>query len=81
MGKHLITIHGHKVYAEDDRGNYGLKHLAYKLSEDESRALFEQTENAREVPFEDSDGRKFMLVDGENGSFTVVATNVSHGWF
>lgn len=81
MGKHLLTIHDHKVYCEDDRSYYGVKHLAYKLSEDEVRAMFKQAEDHREIDFSDSEGRKFTLVDGENGSFTVVATNVSRGWF
>jgi len=81
MGKHLLTVHDHKIYCEDDRSYHGVKHLAYKMPEDEVRAMFQQVEGQREVPFEDEEGRKFMLVDGENGSFTVVATNVSHGWF
>lgn len=81
MGSHALTIHGHKVTCADDRANHGLQHLAYHLSEDEARDLFEQCESQKEVAFEDKDHRKFMLVDGENGSFVVVATNVSHGWF
>ena len=81
MGKHLLTIHDHKVYCEDDRSYHGVKYLAYKLSDDDCRAMFEQAESQREVAFTDDEDRKFTLVDGENGSFTVVATNVSHGWF
>lgn len=81
MGSHLLTIHGHRVTCDDDRGYYGVKHLAYKLSEEEVLGMFRQAETEKEVEFEDDDHRKFTLVDGENGSFVVVATNVSHGWF
>lgn len=81
MGKHLLTIHGHKVYGDDDRSYYGIKHLAYTLSEEETTALFAEAEQNKEVDFQDKDSRHFSLVDGENSSFTVVATNVSHGWF
>lgn len=81
MGHHLLTIHGHRVTGEDDRSYYGMKHLAYVLSEEEVRELFTQAEQQKEVDFQDRDGRKFTLVDGENGAFVVVATNVSHGWF
>lgn len=81
MGHHLLTIHGHRVSCDDDRAFYGVKHLAYTLSEDEAKDLFQAAESAKEVEFEDKDHRKFTLVDGENGSFVVVATNVSHGWF
>lgn len=80
MGKHLLTIHDHKVYCDDDRAYYGVKYLAYKLPEDQVRQMFQQVEAEREVAFEDDESRKFTLVDGENGAFTVVATNVSHGW-
>ncbi len=81
MGKHLLTVHGHHVTCDDDRAFYGVKHLAYKMSEDEALELFQQVEAQKEVEFEDDEHRKFTLVDGENGSFVVVATNVSHGWF
>ncbi len=80
MGSHLLTIHGHRISCDDDRAYYGIKHLAYKLSENEVLELFKQVEAEKEVAFEDEDHRKFTLVDGENGAFVVVATNVSHGW-
>lgn len=81
MGKHLLTIHGHRVTCADDRAFHGVKHLAYTLSEDEVLALFKQVESEKEVLFEDTDHRKFSLVDGENGAFVVVATGGSSGWF
>ena len=81
MGKHLITIAGHKVYCEDDRSYYGVKYLAYKIPDSQALEMFHQVEAQREVDFVDDVNRKFTLIDGENGSFTVVATNVSHGWF
>lgn len=81
MGKHLLTILDHKVYGDDDRAYYGMKYLAYTLSHDQASEMFSQAEAQREVEFSDEAGRKFTLVDGENGSFTVVATSVSHGWF
>ena len=81
MGTHVLTIHGHRVTCDDDRAFYGVKHLAYKLSEDEVMALFQQVETQKEAEFEDEEHRKFTLVDGENGAFVVVATNVNHGWF
>lgn len=81
MGKHLLTIHGHRVTGDDDMSYHGIKHLAYELGADEVQELFQQVESAKEVAFEDNDHRKFKLVDGENGAFVVVATNVSHGWF
>lgn len=81
MSKHQLTIHGHKVRCEDDRAYYGVKHLAYKLDRDDALEMFRQTEAAKQVDFEDEDHRKFSLVDGENGDFVVVATNVNHGWF
>lgn len=81
MGNHLLTIHGHKVRCDDDRSYYGVKHLAYKLDRDEVLDLFKQCESDKQVDFEDEDHRKFSLVDGENGDFVVVATNVDRGWF
>lgn len=81
MGNHLLTVHGHRITCDDDRAFHGVKHLAYKLGADEVSALFSQVESEKEVDFEDEDHRKFKLVDGENGAFVVVATNVSHGWF
>jgi len=81
MGKHLLTIHGHRVTCADDRAFHGVKHLSYTLSEDEVLALFKQVESEKEVAFEDEDHRKFSLVDGENGAFVVVATGASNGWF
>lgn len=81
MGKHLLTIHGHKVRCDDDRSYFGVKHLAYTLERDEVLDLFKQTEATKQVDFEDEDNRKFSLVDGENGEFVVVATNVDRGWF
>ncbi|MEK7537421.1 MAG: hypothetical protein AAB619_00405 [Patescibacteria group bacterium] len=81
MGNHLLTVHGHRVTCDDERSFFGVKHLAYKLSQDEALELFKQVEAQKEVAFEDEDHRKFSLVDGENGAFVVVATNVSHGWF
>lgn len=80
MGKHLVTIHGHRVSCEDDRSYYGVKHLAYKLDRDEVLTMFKQAESQKEVDFSDEDHRKFTLVDGENGAFVVVATNVNRGW-
>lgn len=80
MGKHLLTIAGHRVYCEDDRSYYGVKHLAYKIPDEEVREMFKQVESQREMDFTDSEGRKFTLIDGENGTFTVVATNTPHGW-
>ncbi|MBI3572918.1 MAG: hypothetical protein HY092_01825 [Candidatus Kerfeldbacteria bacterium] len=81
MGKHLLTIHGHKVYCDDDRAWHGVKYLAYDMSEEDVLALFAQVETAKEVEFQDKDSRKFTIADGENGSFVVVATHVSSGWF
>ena len=81
MGNHLLTIHGHKVRCDDDRSYFGLKHLAYKLGSDEVLEMFKQAEVAKQVDFEDEDHRKFSLIDGENGDFVVVATNVDRGWF
>lgn len=81
MGNHLLTVHGHRITCDDDRAYHGVKHLAYTLSEDEVLELFKQAESEKEVEFEDKDHRKFTLVDGENGAFVVVASNVSHGWF
>lgn len=81
MGNHLLTVHGHRITCDDDRAFHGVKHLAYELSEDEALELFKQAESEKEVEFEDKDHRKFTLVDGENGAFVVVASNVSHGWF
>jgi len=81
MGEHLLTIHGHRVTCDDDMAYHGVKHLAYEMSEDEVLGLFEQVETDKEVAFEDKDHRKFKIIDGENGAFVVVATNVSHGWF
>lgn len=80
MGSHLLTIHGHKVRCDDDRGYRGVKHLAYDLPEDEARALFAQTEQSKEVEFFDKENRKFVLADGENGEFTVVAAYQDTGW-
>lgn len=80
MGNHSVTIHGHRVTCDDDRAYHGVKHLAYKLEREEVLALFKQTEAQKEVDFEDEDHRKFSLVDGENGAFVVVATNVNRGW-
>lgn len=81
MGNHLLTVHGHRVTCADDASFHGVKHLAYTMSEEDALALFKETESAKEVAFEDDDHRKFVITDGENGSFVVVATNVSHGWF
>ncbi len=81
MGKHLLTVHGHKVYAEDDRAFHGVKHLAYEMDEAACRELFSQVENQQQVDFEDDDHRRFALVDGENGSFTVVTHDKPSGWF
>lgn len=81
MGKHLLTVHGHRLTCDDDRSFFGIKHIAYKLGDDEALELLKQAEAEKEVSFEDEDHRKFKLVDGEDGSFVVVATNVSHGWF
>lgn len=80
MGKHLLTVHSHKVHCEDDRAYHGVEFLAYKLSEEECVALFRQAEKGQQVDFEDDHHRKFALIDGENEAFTVVATEVSHGW-
>ncbi len=80
MGQHLLTIHGHKVYCDDDPSFHGVKHLAYELPADGTRGLFAQAEAGREVDFEDKNHRKFTLVDGENGSFTVVTHNKPSGW-
>ncbi len=80
MGKHMVNIHGHKVFCEDDRAKHGLDHLAYHLKEDESHALFQQAEASREVDFQDVHGRKFTLVDGENGTFSVVTHDRPSGW-
>ncbi len=81
MGRHLQTIHGHKITAPDDASNYGLKHLAYKLSEEEAKALFAQAENGGDVQFTDEEQRQFRLIDGENGGFEVVRIHENHGWF
>ena len=80
MSTHQITIHGYKVSCDDDMANWGLKHLAYFLPEDECRALFKQAEDQHEVEFEDNQHRQFTLIKGENYSFVVVATHVRHGW-
>jgi hypothetical protein len=72
MGKHLLTIHGYKVYCDDDRAWHGVKHLAYEIGEEEAREMFHRVEQSREEDFEDDDHRHFTLVDGENNSFTVV---------
>lgn len=80
MGKHLLTIHGHRVTCEDDRAFHGVKYLAYDMSEEDVLALFAQVEQQKEVDFQDKDSRKFTITDGENGSFVVVATNVSSSW-
>jgi hypothetical protein len=80
MGHHLLTIHGHRVTCDDDRAFHGVRHIAYHLTEDEARAMFTECESKKEVEFEDADHRKFTLVDGENGSFVVVASHESHGW-
>jgi hypothetical protein len=79
MGKHLLTVHGHKVYCEDDRAFHGVKYLAYEIEEDACKELFQQAETGQQVDFEDDDHRKFSLVDGENGAFNVV-THEHHGW-
>ncbi|MBI2985119.1 MAG: hypothetical protein HYY50_05885 [Candidatus Kerfeldbacteria bacterium] len=81
MGKHLLEILGHKVYCSSDREYYGLKHLKYELEDEEARQLFAQCEQQREVDFEDQDHRRFTLVDGEDGSFTVVSHDKPSGWF
>jgi len=81
MGRHLQTIHGHKVYADDDRGKKGLKYLAYDLEDEACRALFDQVEKDGQASFTDEDGRAFSLVDGERGSFSVVAEHERRGWF
>jgi len=81
MGKHLLTINGHRVSCDDDRAFHGVKYLAYDLSSDESEAMFKQVETETEVEFEDKDHRKFTLVDGENGSFVVVSHAPTSSWF
>ncbi len=81
MGSHMLTIHGHKVYCDSDHEYHGLKYLMYDLDEDSVKELFAQVEHDREVPFEDKEHRKFALVDGENGSFTVVSHGHASGWF
>lgn len=80
MGKHLLTVHNHKIYCEDDRAFHGVKHLAYEIDEEACRELFKQAEEHNEVDFEDDDHRQFALVDGENGAFTVVTRERHHGW-
>lgn len=80
MGKHLLTIHGHKVRCDDELAWHGVKYLAYELEEEACRELFEQAESQREVTFKDDEHREFSLVDGENGDFTVVM-HEQRGWF
>lgn len=81
MGKHMVNISGYKVYCDSDREYYGLKHLKYELGESEAVELLRQAEQEREVSFEDGDHRKFTLIDGENGTFTVTRNDQSSGWF
>lgn len=80
MGKHQLTIHDHHVYGDDERSYYGIKHLAYELTEDESQELFKQAEAEREVDFEDKDHRKFTLVYNHDNAYIVVAEHQT-GWF
>lgn len=79
MGKHLLTVHGHKIYCHDDRAWRGVKYLAYEMEDEACKELFDQAESGQQVDFEDDEHRKFSLVDGENGAFTVV-TNEQRGW-
>jgi hypothetical protein len=81
MAKHSITISGYKVFCDSDREYEGLKYLKYTLSEADALALLKQVESQREVPFEDDEHRKFSLIDGENGTFTVVRNEQRSGWF
>lgn len=81
MGKHMVDIHGYKVYCDSDREYYGLKHLKYDLDDDASRELLKEAENQREAHFEDTEHRKFTLIDGENGTFTVVRNDQPQGFF
>lgn len=68
----MLTVHGHRIYCEDDRAFHGVKYIAYEMEESAARELFKQAQNDREVDFEDDEHRKFTLVDGENLSYTVV---------
>lgn len=81
MGKHMVEISGYKVYCDSDREYYGLKYLKYELADADALALLKQAESQREVAFEDDKQRKFSLIDGENGTFTVTRNEKSSGWF
>lgn len=80
MGQHMLTIHGYKVYCEDDLSFWGVRYLAYKMGEEDVVAMFHQVQDQRELDFEDDQHRKFTLVKGENDSFTVVTHNKPSGW-
>jgi hypothetical protein len=80
MSKHQLSIHGHKVFCNDDRAWHGVQHLAYHLEEAECRQMFKDVEEGRTMDFEDDDHRKFTLIDGENGTFTVVTHDKPSSW-
>jgi len=80
MGNHTLTIHGHKVYCDDEMDYHGVKHLAYEIDEEACLDLFKQARENHEVDFEDDHDRQFSLVEGENLSFTVVSRERHHGW-
>lgn len=81
MGKHMVEISGYKIYCDSDRDYYGLKHLKYTLEESEALELLHQAESQREIEFEDEEHRHFALIDGENGTYTVVRNDKPSGWF
>lgn len=81
MGKHLLTVHGHKLTCADDRAYHGIKHLAYGMEKEAVKELYEQVERGEPVDFDDDEHRGFTLIDGENGAFTVVARDKQDGWF
>ncbi len=77
----MVDISGYKVYCDSDREYYGLKYLKYELDDESARELLKQAESQREVQFEDAEHRKYSLIDGENGTFTVTRNDKPGGWF
>ena len=66
-----LTAHGHVVHYSDP-SDHGARHLAYKLSFSEAKALFDHAKRTRKpVDFEDRHGRNYVLAYDSGGSYRV----------